>query len=220
MAQGLNYRLYQTSLVLLANDVNAGGINPDYLEAKGMVLGEWDWGAPSNTLSTPIASVVTYENGTNILAKSDRFQTLHDEDGFDPTIIKIDFIADRYIEANPDLHYSSIGTNFHIAMYEQDVHAFFTNRLIRDEVITDLGFDEVRTVELISKSDDKNIAIHFNPGTAKEGEEEINVLLVRGNFERGCSGYPASERVREFVSKFKDDWEEFQVLLNKIFIRE
>lgn len=220
MAQGLNYRLIQASLVLLAEDINAGGINPDYLEAKGMVPGEWGWGVPSNTIVTPMASVVRYENGTSTLARLGQFQSMHDEDGFDPTEMRLEFITDKYVQANPDLHYSNIGANFHIAIYEQDAQSFFKTRFIRNEVSTDIGFDEVRTVELVSKSDDKNIAMHFNPGMAKEEEEEKEVLLVRGNFERRCSGYPSNEQVRKFVLRFKDDWEEFQVLLNKIFIRE
>lgn len=223
MGQELNYRLFQVSLVLLAEDVNAGGINPDYLVAKGIVPKEWAWEVSSNTMATPIASVVTYENGTNILAKAGRFQSIHDEDDFDPTEKSLEFIADKYVQANPDLHYSSIGANFHVAIFEPDAQSFLKNRLIRNEFIANLNFNEVRTIEVVSKNDDKNIAFNFSAGTAREeGEEgeERKVLLVRGNFERYCNVYPASEQVCEFVSKFKDDWEEFQALLKKIFIRE
>ena len=72
----------------------------------------------------------------------------------------------------------------------------------------------------ILNKDDKKIAFHFNTGAATEEEDEKLVLLVRGNFERNCSGYPASEQACEFVSKFKDDWKEYQGLLNKFFIQE
>lgn len=220
MAQGLNYRLIQASLVLLAEDVNAGGINPDYLTAKEIVPEDWAWEVSSNTMATPLASVVTYENGTNILARAGRFQSAHDEDGFDPTEKRLDYIIDKYVRANPDLHYSAIAANFHVAIYEPDAQSFLKSRLIRNEVAVDLGFDEVRAVEVVSIKDNKKIAFRFNPGTAKEGEEELNVLLVRGNFERRCNDYPASEQVRKFVSNFKDDWEEFQSLVEKVFIRE
>ena len=220
MAQGLNYRLFQASLVLLADDVHAGGVNPDYLAVKGIVPEEWAWEVSSNTMAAPTASMVTYENGTKLLAQAGRFQSSHDEEGFDPIEKNLDFIANKYVQANPDLHYSIIAANFHAAIFDPEAQSFLKSTLIRDENTARLGFDEVRIVEVLANKDDKKIAFHFNTGAATEEEDEKLVLLVRGNFERNCSGYPASEQACEFVSKFKDDWKEYQGLLNKFFIQE
>lgn len=220
MEQTPNIRLIQASLVLLAKDVNAGGINRDYLAAKEIVPDSWGWEVSSNTIATPIASVVNYSNETSVLAQVGRIQTAHDGEGFDPMEMRLDTIMGKYVQANPDLHYTTIGTNFRIAVYDIDLQPFLKDTLIQHEVTADLGFDEVRTVELVSNNNERILAVHFNPGTAKEQEEEKEVLLVRGNFERRSSNFPASEQVCEFVSKFKDDWEEFQVLLKRIFIRE
>lgn len=221
MGQGLNYRLIQASLVLMADDVNAGGINQDYLASKGIVPQEWAWEISKNTVATPIASVVTYSNGTNILASVGRVQTAHDEDGFDPSETKLDFITDKYVRANPDLHYSIIGINFHVAFFDPDPQKFLRATVIREAFMEGLGFDEVRVAEVVSNRDDKIFSVNLNPGTALEEDgEKGEIILVRGNFERRCNGYPASEQVCEFVSKFKDDWEEFQAIIEKIFIRE
>jgi hypothetical protein len=112
--------LAQFSVVVAGSSHNPTLLNPDFLQARGIVPEEWGWELSPNPITTPPFSQVRYNNGVAISLEHSKLQVVDLSVGDDPTQSKAPKIAETFVATLPHVRYTGVGHNFMSLVERED----------------------------------------------------------------------------------------------------
>jgi hypothetical protein len=211
--------LYRFSSVVVGEAHNPTILNPNFLEAEGIVPKSWGWKV-KETMTTPPLAVVKYENGVAITVEQNKLQVtdLNVEGGLEKS--KVGEIASAYVTILRHVRYTAVGNNFQSVIKLDSPYTYLKNLFLKDgpwnNVGTDLNAVGIRLVYPLT-SGRFTLSIDSGEANLSSDDHRQPVVLSNANFNRDCSSHPAFDQVSEFLQKAKNDCDMCQSLLNDIF---
>lgn len=208
-------RLIQFSGVVVGDVHNPSILNPNFLEIEGIVPSSWNWEV-DKTITTPPLAVVSYRNGPTLTVEQNKLQVTDAILEGGPEASKVTEIACAYVRKLPHVRYTAVGNNFQYIIPRESGDKYLKECFLKPGPWS-TGLDDLG-IRLVYPLDDGKLTLSLDSGSAESsaGENMQSVIIANANFSRECSGYPAHERVTDFLNKAMDDWRELQRLLAAI----
>ena len=108
------FNLQEVGVVVVAQNHNPSILNPDFLVSHAIVPEKWQ---VAETHTTPLASVVKYENGVSWLVDQSRMTVVERCGSAFEDNYRIHRPVTAYLNALPFVPYRSLGLNFKVTMH-------------------------------------------------------------------------------------------------------
>jgi len=213
--------LIEVSCVVLANAHNPSILNPDWLEANGLLPKELTWELIGPIIVTPALARVVYQNGVSILLETGKLiitlGNVQDYEGGIPATDLVSGIASRYIAVLTHIPYGAVGNNFKIMQEcegasQKLVRAFGNNGPWKE------GLDSVQTKFSYKVSEETVCNLDVSPGTVGKATTdspptEQEIILCAVNYHHEVQGSDAAAKA---VNQMADDFKSGTELTSKI----
>lgn len=217
----MDLHLLNTVIIVLGDKHNPTIINQDFLAIQEIVPKEWKWKTvDEGLLTSPQLARVPYKNGVVIHVEPNKAQ-ISDEFSDNPSMSKIPEITVKFVHTLRHVRYKAVGINFHGFLEHKEPETFIKEHFLKKGE-WDNKQNPVRAVgvRLLYKIEHGMLNLSIDPGQARtRGNESLKtrpVILISGNFHRGCTEYPADKQIHDFIEYLKRDWELFKSLTEKL----
>ena len=122
------YTLQQVSVVVTAEFHNPSILNPDFLVSREIVPGNWN---VIESLTTPAASVVGYDNGVRWLLDKQKLNIIQAQEARFGDEHVVHGLAERYLTTLPHGSYRSLGLNCTAYMKQAAADEWLMERLLK-----------------------------------------------------------------------------------------
>jgi hypothetical protein len=219
-----NVEVRDFSIVVVADNQNPSILNPDFLKYNQIVPSDWELAMPP--ICTPALSQVTFKNGVNVVAQSDKV-TFWEALDSDNLLFEIPDIFCKYIDVVPAGDYRAVGINInaHILVEKKENNQdIVLSKLISEGKWKSFqGKSPNAVVQFTYQLDNTNLMIAIQEVIiAKNPNNElVNILNFSANFHRELINGTYPERisyVKNIIQSYNTDLDTFLSFTEQAFL--
>ena len=186
-------RLHKVGVVITAEFYNPSMLNKDFLINNKVIPNDW---TEDQTMSTPIVSVIKFDNGIQWVVDQQRLDISKECDApfgghMDDELHRC---AASYIKILPHVPYQSIGLNCVVSIADENPLQWMTHKFLKSE----LHFQDINLVpRFVIKVNDMVLNFAFGDGTALRDGRKTRSVIVDCNCH--FSGPFSSNKDMQFI---------------------
>lgn len=210
MVDERSYRLHGVAVVIIAGSHNPTILNPDFLKVQEIVPARWKY---RETITTPPISLVSFENGIEFRAETDKLTIGQSVEGNFLPKYQVHELAEKYVKKLPHVPYGAVGMNCRVSTAESDPTRWLIDRFLRlgSWLNSDQPLDRAQYVFRFKDGTiDCNLTIQPGRAQLRSGEEAEPAILVDCNFH-----YPGLHKVPSLTRVLRG-WPDRQAFLLKL----
>lgn len=214
--------IVEFALVIAAPNYDPSLLNPSFLTFSGIVPSQWE--LARQPVVSQRASQIIYNNGVNLVAQPGRLTFVEALSTKTEETIGISEIAQRYVEALPNLDAQALGINFRgyipFAGDASGARDYLFKQLLAPGAWQEMGTSPVQAaLNFLYTFDFKRLNLSLNEAFLQLPEQEkMPIMLFSGNFDYELSAESLNERrskLEEILKTWRDDQEIYTEVVNK-----
>lgn len=223
----MDQRLTVQELVFLiaTKQQNPTILNPDFLIYSGIVPEDWKLARPP--IYTNQVAQITYQNGVNIVAQSNRIIFSEMLEGKALSDIVVPQVVQKYVEMLPKVDYQAIGTNFrgYVGCTSDEAYQYVCHQLLSSGPWQEFGQEPMRAaINYFYALEQGRLNISVNEASLQYPDQDpFPVILFSGNVNYDHLGEVKEERLKSLsgiIARWQQDLETFTTLVNTRFLKQ
>ncbi len=218
--------MQEVAFILVADDLNPGMLNLDFLKLSGIVPTDWEvTQAPS---VGPGLAQFNFTNGVNLVAQPRSATFLEALADKSPQDLQAPRLARRYLDKLPHGNYRGLTITPRLLLgfpaHEDAARRFITERLLAPGPWQDIGRAPLRaSLTLNYQLPHCAFSVAINEVRLQQtADQSIAALLFAGSFNYGLeAGEPAAklQALHQWLANWHGDLETFQTLISQRFLK-
>ena len=191
------------SMIVTAEQHNPSLLNPDFLRIRGIVPDDW---TVRETLTTPMLSLVRYDNGFAVLVKPERLQFSWRVEHFE----EVAKVCASYIKTLPHVRYRSVNFEWRFFFLHDEPCKFIVERFMKKGIV---GDPNGAGVTLSYEGRRAPMNLRFETARDNEGREGLGVTVL---VTMQVSTYPADKEVAKLATRVSRFYRDVRERLNRL----